>query len=212
VRKKRNNDILPLFLANNRLVMAIRNFIFQGFMYMTWAERVYKIAFSLIFITLLSGSLNIYLALCVAHFLNYLLNGQFFVLARYLFSSSLMTRRKILKVINLCGKLKRSFGILDVLVTGSGSRNAMSSRSDLDLRVYHSSDFFSVVKALVYANILRAYGTLIGCAVDVYSFNDPLFIEKLDSDEIPISLFHCKILKSSALRDFSYEKFDPVIK
>lgn len=212
MRKKRTKDILPLFLANNRIVIALRNFIFQGFMYMSWAERVYKIAFSLIIVTLLSNSLGILVALFVAHFLNYLLNGQFFVLARYLFSSTLMTRRKILKVVNLCDKLKRSFGILDVLVTGSGSRNAMSGRSDLDLRVYHHSDFFSVVKALVYANILRAYGTLIGCAVDVYSFNDPYFLEKLDADEIPISLFHCIILKSRALRDLSYEKFDPVIK
>ena len=211
MRKQRKNDIVPLWISNNRLFMAIRNFIFQGILYMTWPERAYKAMIDICLFLIFINFFNFVHSLIFAHAINYVLNGQFFVLTRYLFNSALMTEKKIILTMSLADKLKGFFDIKDILITGSGCRNCMTKNSDLDLRVFHSCKPISTLKALIYANILRAYGTFIGCAVDIYCFSNPSFIEKLDKKEKPISIYKNLELQLSAYREISFSPFNPKI-
>lgn len=183
---KHKNSSMITSLLNKKYMVLLANFVFQGMRYMTRGELIFKLSFTLIFCCLFSVFINnIFLAAILGHFANFSLNGQFFVLSRYLFSRDAITTNELSNFIQLIGTSYRKFGIDDVLVIGSFCRVEMTSSSDLDLRIMHKADFRSSCKAYFYAFFLRFLGVIRRFPMDVYCFSDLTFLEKLRADETP---------------------------
>lgn len=173
-------------LQNIKLLIFFSNFIFQGMRYMTPFERTYKIIISLIFfLSYFSLGVNIYAALFLGHFTNFLLNGQFFVLARYLFDKDVLTEDSLVKFISLINKSYSYFGVKDVFIIGSFCRCCMHNRSDLDLRVLHGPTFKDSLMGCTYGVFLRFIGLIYQFPMDVYCFSHMKFLEKIRDDESP---------------------------
>ena len=70
-------------ILNFKSIVFLSNIIFQGIRYMSIGEKLYKISITLLlslpFYLLFN---NIYISLIVGHLLNYILNGQFYVVFR----------------------------------------------------------------------------------------------------------------------------------
>lgn len=198
----------------NKILLIIKNYLAQGMLYMEIEELFFKISMTLIPASLLYiyTPLNIFLSFFIAHTINYLINGQFNVLLRYVYSQEHVNIYKVEKInLKLAELYKRKF-FLDVLVTGSGSKDQMNSSSDIDLRIYYNKSFISYLKVCLALLNLRIYAILNSIPIDVYAFNRVNFLDKLDSDEIPISIFNNKKLFNLSNRKIIHKKFSPLIK
>lgn len=180
-------------LLGHKWVVLGSNLVFQGMRYMTNGERAYKLSITFILTWILSFfTHNIIVAFIIAHLLNYVLNGQFYVVFRYLSSKQVMSRKDLDEYILFMKKEIGIFHPLDVLVIGSFCRGKMSKTSDLDIRIFHEPNFKSSIKAYVMATVLRFYGLLYKFPIDVYCFSDLTFLDKIKKDEIPVTFLKNK--------------------
>jgi len=190
--KYKDKNILKQILSYSWVVL-LSNLIFQGIRYMSFGEKIYKISITLILGLIFNLILNnIFISLAIAHFFNYILNGQFYVVFRYLSSKQVMSRKDLDEYIEFMKKEMTKFEILDLLVIGSFCRGKMSSTSDLDIRIFHKSDIISSLKAYLMATKLRYYGLLYKFPIDVYCFSDLSFLDKIKKDEIPVNFLKNK--------------------
>ena len=82
--KYNSGSVINKFLSY-RLVVLTSNYIFQGIRYMSLGEKIYKISVTIIFSLLVFLLLNnLVISIIIGHTLNYIINGQFFVVYRYL--------------------------------------------------------------------------------------------------------------------------------
>lgn len=177
-------------LLSNQIIVLLSNFFFQGMRYMSFGERLYKLSITLIFTCLFSFmGLDLFFSLFLAHLFNYIVNGQFYVVYRYLSSKTVMRREELVDFIEIISDKSSIFLIKDVLILGSFCRGKMNGSSDLDIRIYHSKDVVSSLKAYFMASYLRFLGLWKKFPIDVYCFSDLTFLEKIKKEEIPNSLF-----------------------
>ena len=155
---------------------------------MSLGERLYKISITVIFAILIYFVIdNFFISFIIGHLLNYILNGQFYVVFRYLSSKQIMSRVHLDEYIKIIERNITIFKPLDVLATGSFCRGKMSRHSDLDLRIYHSNDFIPSLRAYIMATTLRFIGLCKRFPIDVYCCSDLVFLDKLDKIEIPVN-------------------------
>ena len=188
--KYKNGNLFLDFLSLKPIVL-MSNFVFQGMRYMTFGEKIYKIFITLFFSTLIfivSG--NIYVSVVIGHLLNYILNGQFFVVYRYLANGRTMSRDKLEGFLLIIEKNINRYHPRDILFTGSFCRGKMSKSSDLDIRIYHNKGFINSLKAYFFASKLRFFGLFLKFPVDVFCFSDLSFLNKLDKIEIPVNFLN----------------------
>lgn len=175
-------------ILNLKPIVLLSNFVVQGARYMSLGERMYKLS-----ITFFSSSIvyllikNLLLSLFIGHTLNYIFNGQFFVVYRYLGNDRTMSKKKLNSFINKILISCDFFSPEDVLYTGSFCRGKMSKTSDLDIRIFHSSNFIASLKAYFMATYLRSLGLFYSFPIDVFCFSKLDFLDKLDSIEIPVN-------------------------
>ena len=103
--KHRNHAAISKIL-NLRLAVLLSNIIFQGIRYMSLGEKIYKIAITLLFALLINIFLqNVMLSIVTGHFLNYIFNGQYYVVFRYLSSKRTMSKKDLEEFIILIERL-----------------------------------------------------------------------------------------------------------
>ena len=162
---------------------------------MSMGEKIYKISITLLlslpFYLLFN---NIYISLTVGHLLNYILNGQFYVVFRYLSSKRTMSYEDLISYVSLINKLIKIFSPKDVLIIGSFARGKMSKSSDLDIRLYHDSSFFNSLKAYLMATLLRLFGLFMKFPIDIFCFSDLKFLDKINLKEIPVNFLNNEMI------------------
>ena len=190
--KHRNHAAISKIL-NLRLAVLLSNIIFQGIRYMSLGEKIYKIAITLLFALLINIFLqNVMLSIVTGHFLNYIFNGQYYVVFRYLSSKRTMSKKDLEEFIILIERLSNVFTPKDVLVIGSFCRGKMSPTSDLDIRLYHDSGFVSSIKSYLMASTLRFYGLKLKFPIDIFCFSNLIFLDKISKKEIPVNFMNNK--------------------
>jgi len=190
---KYKEDKIIYKLLNNKIVVFLSNFIFQGIRYMSFGEKIYKISITILFAFVFHFVIqNWIIDLFLGHLINYIFNGQFYVVYRYLTSNEVITKEKLLDFINEIERNIKFFKPLDVLIIGSFSRSKMSKTSDLDIRIYHDNNFVSSLKAYIMATKLRFLGLVKQFPIDVYCFSDMKFMDKIRKDEVPVNFLKNK--------------------
>lgn len=188
---KYNTSNLLNKILNLKVLVLLSNLIFQGIPYMTFGEKLYKISITLFFALmfyLMMG--DIILSLCFGHVLNYIVNGQFFVVYRYIGKKDTMNFSILKDFLLLIQRQSEIFNPIDILFTGSFSKGTMSRQSDLDIRIYHKAGFVNSVKSYIMASVLRFSGLLMKFPIDVYCFSDLKFLgpNKVHPSEIPVHI------------------------
>jgi hypothetical protein len=195
------------YILSFRLIVFLSNIIFQGIRYMSLGEKIYKISITIVIAILLNFAIeNILISVIFAHVMNYIVNGQFYVVFRYLSSIQTMSRGDLDKYIRLIEKYIKIFKPLDVLVIGSFCRGKMGKTSDLDIRLYHKSDLISSLKAYIMATLLRLIGLWIKFPIDIFCFSDLIFLEKIDKDEVPVNFLENKQFLKKYPASVNYKK------
>lgn len=176
-------------ILNFKVIVLISNLIFQGIPYMTFGEKIYKIiitiSFALIFYQFTGGFI---LPLAIGHLLNYVINGQFFVVYRYIGKKDTMNIYALKNFILFINRKSEIFNPIDILFTGSFSKGIMSKQSDLDIRIYHKPGFINSLKSYIMASFLRFSALFMKFPIDVYCFSNLSFLgpRKISIKEIPV--------------------------
>lgn len=205
-KKYDEKGLLNVFL-NLKVVVFFSNVVFQGIRYMSNGEKFYKIIvtvlFSLPFYFLFN---NIYISLTIGHLLNYIFNGQFYVVFRYLSSKRTMSYESLISYTEVIIKLNKIFSPKDILIIGSFARGKMSKSSDLDIRLYHDSSFFNSLKAYLMATLLRSYGLIMKFPIDIFCFSDLGFLDKINKNEIPVNFLNNDMILNRYPTSNNYSK------
>lgn len=188
--------VLQKILSHPFIVVA-GNWLFQGMRYMETGERIIKLTVTLttsllvIILALYSkGSISFIeatISFIFGHTLNWIFNGQIFVLLRYLPVKGNMTLEKMKSFINIIQKLAlRTDSLQAVLIFGSLSRGEVGVSSDLDVRIMRRKGLINALHAYILAIKLRFLAFVKAFPLDIYTFADISFLWRLKADEEPV--------------------------
>lgn len=190
---KYNSDSFIFKILNYKPIVFASNFVFQGMRYMEAGERTFKLAITLIIALLLFViGVPLILSIIIAHAVNYIINGQFYVVYRYLSSNEVLNKEELERYNVMVKKLATSSEVLDVLYIGSFCRGNMKRTSDLDIRIYHGPSISDRFNTYLLAMKLRFLGLFYKFPVDVYCFSNLDFIKNIRQDEVPDNMFSHK--------------------
>lgn len=184
-------------LLANPIFIIVSNWLFQGMRYMEAGERYLKLFFSLIvsliiisIIMKIKGRIvysEVIISFVVVHTLNWIFNGQLFVLMRYLPLKNDMTVDKMKSFIaDIYGRTHRADYVQAVLIFGSLSRGEITSISDLDVRIIRQKGIWKTLKAYILSIRLRLLAFKKRFPLDIYTFGDISYLKRLREDEPPI--------------------------
>lgn len=194
-------------ILNFKSMVFLSNIIFQGIRYMSNGEKLYKISITVVLsLPLYSISNNIYISIIIGHLLNYILNGQFYVVFRYLSSKRTMSYDDLENYVKLINKLIKIFSPKDILIIGSFSRGKMNKSSDLDIRLYHNSSFINSIKAYFMATLLRFFGLFMRFPIDIFCFSDLKFLDKINLNEVPVNFLNHEMILNKYPTSKNYKK------
>lgn len=154
------------------------------------ADLVFKLIYGVIItICLYTMGISLISSIILSHSINWILNGQFPVLARYL--GDRFYKKWTLHEANDFVHWLSSFNnhwIEDILIYGSYCRGEFSERSDLDVRILVSTGLLNSVKGALLVVFIKHYSFLRYIPVDIYSSSRKTFLNKMANNETPISL------------------------
>lgn len=181
---KKNLKLHPLIIISG-------NWLFQGMKNMDKYELSLKLLIDLIivfFIKTQFNHLNFYYSFFIAHSINWILNGHFFTLSRYVypFPKKKDDFEKFIKIIKNCTK-NLSF-IDEVLIFGSYCRNEINELSDLDIRIIVKDRPLNGIAGAIVCFLLRFLALLLTFPLDIYSISNKKALKYLDPDEIPVKI------------------------
>ncbi len=184
-------------ILKTRIAVIAANWVFQGMRYMCGYEISLKIildiliALPLLYLMLekLSVGYAFLLAAVIAHTINWIINGHFFVLMRYVApipktEQHFETFIEHMKVSALQWK-----SIDSIAIYGSYCRGNLHKHSDLDVRVITHPGILNAIKGSLFCFMQRAIAFLSIFPLDIYCIDRMELLDRLRGDEKPIVLF-----------------------
>lgn len=166
-------------------VLAI-NWVFQGVRGMQNKElsfRIFLFMFAAVILNILID--NVFIAIFVAHTINWLFNGHIWVCVRYcsFYKRNPDALQEFLN--SLINDIRKRSFIKEAVCIGSvGDKNQINShKSDIDLRIFFASGFDNYLKINLYLLKLRSLAFLKVIPLDLYAYDSILRLRKFRQDE-----------------------------
>jgi len=171
-------------------LLTFSSWIFQGILYMDTTERVFKILFdvSLFFpayfvFRLHSNALaSVFMAFILAHTLNWIFNGQIFVLLKNLRLTKTEAERFTEYLDDLKKRISRERSILATAAFGSLSRSELKETSDLDIRIIRKKGLINGFRACSFVLVERSRAFFNKFPLDIYVSDTIDHLSKLDEN------------------------------
>jgi hypothetical protein len=170
------------------------HWFFQGILYMESTERLFKIGVEVILIGVflslfLVGGLSLIwaavVAVGVAHTLNFLFNGQIWVVLKH-FGLVMHSREKFDEYLDqLSEKIRTESSIGYAAFYGSLVREEWSSTSDLDIRLVRKSGVINGLRACGFVLRERTRACLNKFPLDIYVLDSSERLAEMRADEPP---------------------------
>ena len=188
---KNKNFFFKKNLKLNPLIIIAGNWVFQGMKYMDKYELSLKIFIDLIitfYIKIQFNQLNLYYSFFIAHSINWILNGHFFTLSRYVYPFP-KKKADFEKFINIIRIFSKNLSFINaVLIYGSYCRNELNELSDLDVRVLVKNSLLNGMAGAIFCFILRFLALILTFPLDIYIVSNKKALNRLNPSEIPIKI------------------------
>lgn len=187
--------IIPPKIFDSIPIKLIRSWIFQGSLYMTFEEILFRYALEILLTALLYFFLvNVFytwltllFSVIMIHTLSWLFNGHFWALA--ISKKRRLTVNKPEEIIayidNLYKRLAKTNSIKNCIVFGSLSRGEFTSNSDLDIIFTKNHGSLNTILAYIVGIRERSIAFLSCTPIELYFYNLNSF-DRLDEKERPI--------------------------
>ena len=210
-------SIILIKLYQSKFGVVLSNWLTQCMLYAEFTEVLFRLTLELVvFLILLAITLafsefrfsTALVVLIISHTVTFFINGQFFVLGRFLGIVQNKPKYFIEYSEKIRENLKNKKSIMALVMFGSLSREKFSSSSDLDIRVI-SKDCFSDAFISCFWTFIERFRALINkYPLDIYVVTKNNGLEKLRDDEPPIILFDKEAFISNHYKQFyEYDRF-----
>ncbi|MEN6553284.1 MAG: hypothetical protein ABFC34_10435 [Methanobacterium sp.] len=179
------------------ILLTASSWIFQGTLYMDTTERNFKIILDLLmflplFLILnyyLNFLLSIFLGIILAHTLNWIFNGQIFVLLKNLklIETSEQSFKEYLDGIKI--RVENENSIIAAAAYGSISREKLKKTSDIDVRIIRKTGLMNGVKACIFVLKERAKSFFNKFPLDIYVLDSIEMIHIHIKNEAPVVIY-----------------------
>jgi L-malate glycosyltransferase len=193
----KNRLLIKLF--QSRLGTVLSNWITQCMLYAEPVEIMFRLTLEITVCSLLVLGCVIFfktlqlkvflLILLITHTITFFINGQLFVLARFLGYKFRDPEFFIGYPLKIKMRLEKRESVLAIAVFGGLSKGLYSETSDLDMRVIARSGFVNNFVACYWVFLERLLALFYKYPLDVYVVTGKSGLEKLNTDEIPVVLF-----------------------
>lgn len=191
---------IPLInaLFKFKLFIVVSNWIFQGMLYADKTERVFRLLLDgLMTLILYAFFINLILdthivlifSFFVAHTVNWIFNGQLFVLGRYVGIKPKKQDKFCIYINELKSRVEREKSIQLVAIYGSLSREELNENSDLDVRIIRKNGFLNGLRACLFGFSERTRALFSRFPLDIYVIDSPNHLLKMRKDESPKILY-----------------------
>lgn len=182
-------------MFQSRLGVLASNWLFQGMRYMNAYELGLKIFINAALIALLYKILKysslanpLIFSAIIAHTANWLLNGHFFALMRYIRPVTTPAQDFDDFLQKLISQIADSRHIIGVAVYGSYCRGELHQHSDLDVRIISDTGLKSGLVGALFCSQQRLRAFISAFPLDIFCCVHTRGLERLRSDEMPIIL------------------------
>jgi hypothetical protein len=172
------------------------HWIFQGMLYMDATERWFKLGLDLLLSLVVGGILGLWwpsplalgLGIAVAHTLNFVFNGQTWVVLKH-FGQVRHTRQEFFREIRrLRARIRQEPHIVYAAAYGSLARGEWSPTSDLDVRLVRAPGLLSAWRVCWFATRERARAFWKGFPLDVFVLDGYASLNKMAEKRFPVVL------------------------
>lgn len=186
-------------LYRYKFFIILSNWTFQSILYMDKTERMFKILIELVLIAiiapiLLLSNVNIFIVLTIsfmaAHTLNWLFNGHFFALSKWLGYSPNKGNMFEEYIDGIKIRAAKNSSVLLIMVYGSVSKFRSSASSDLDVRIVRRAGTVNGLRACFFCTKERATSFLCKFPIDIYVLDDVSRLSLMSKDERPIIVYN----------------------
>ncbi len=172
-------------------ILTFSSWLFQGILYMDTTEKVFKILLDILFFIPIYfifrgyGSLSLFIAIIFTHTINWIFNGQIFVLLKNLRLTKTEPERFIQYLNDLQKRIKKENSILAAAAFGSLSRGQLKETSDLDIRIIRKKGVINGFRACLFVLSERTRALFNKFPLDIYVLDDVTTIKRhIDKVEI----------------------------
>ena len=169
--KKKIRDSLYL-----KWLLIISSWIFQGIPNLDRSEKIYKIMFCLLLISIfyLWFNYNILYSMIIGHTINWIINGNIFLILIHRLKLLKTNKNSIFKYSqNLSGRLSKQNWVLYSAAFGSISRGKLNDYSDLDVSIVRKKGFLSCIKGLWFLFIEKQISQIKKIPLEIYLNDTP---------------------------------------
>lgn len=178
-------------------ILTFSSWLFQGILYMDTSERNFKIFIDLlIFLPLLlllnnylTSIVSIFIAFLLSHTINWIFNGQIFVLLKNLKLTNTSKESFIKYLDTFEKKVDKKKSIAAAAAFGSLSREKLNNKSDLDIRIIRNPGIINGFESCFFVMKERTLAFFNRFPLDIYILDDIQMIDKHIINEKPIPLY-----------------------
>ena len=174
-------------LIQSKIGIILSYWLFQGMIYMDIRESLFKISMDIfIVISLCLLGVPLIISFIIAHTLNMLFNGHYYVLMKNIDRGYTGPKKYIEYIENFHNRMDKKNYINGAAAYGSLSRYSFKTSSDFDIRIFPKEGFVNWCKSIfwVFQERLRAF--LNKFPLDIYVFDMTVIDNKMRADEPPI--------------------------
>lgn len=179
-----------------KLSLIFMNWTFQGILYADKTEKAFRVTVDIILtmffaslIPISNNYIDLFVSFLISHSLNWIFNGQLFVLAKNVTKISNNPQ----KIISYANKLKersaKEKSINCMLLYGSLVRGEINPTSDLDVRIIRKPGILNGLRASLFGFKERSRAFFHQFPLDMYVVDSPKHLLKMRSDEEPLVLY-----------------------
>lgn len=212
--KRLAKDGFPLYVKMP--ILTFSSWLFQGVLYMDTTERIFKILLDILFFIPLYLVFRVYfysssstlMAVMLSHTLNWIFNGQIFVLLGNLRLIKIEPERFSEYLDNLRKRISKEKSVLAAAAFGSLSRGELTETSDLDIRIIRNKGFINGLRACFFVLIERSRTFFSKFPLDIYVLDNVNMIPRHIRNEEPIVIYDpYKIFRRNDIKTVVKEKF-----
>ena len=183
-------------ILKTRPAVIASNWVFQGMRYMNAYEVFLKLALDLIIFVIIlllwGGSVTVtsmFILAIIAHGINWIVNGHFFVLMRYVYPIPKTQQDFDEYVAGFALRAKRSRHVDGLAIYGSYCRGQLHEFSDLDVRVIVQGGLLSGMSGALFCVKERFIALFKVFPLDIYCCIETASLNRLRDDEKPTIIF-----------------------
>ena len=191
---KHKKKHLPSFLQNTWFdewmsygyITFFTSFILQGMLYANWRDNVIKIAIDVIITFLLSFLMPWWLALLIAHIINYCINGQAICVFYHIKAGNMTAQAFYDGTVQMQERLLQDGCMAAAISYGSLSKGRWHNSSDIDIRFIPQKGELNFWKACFVGLRERTIAFFKAYPLDMYIFSMQHSYNVMAKDEMPI--------------------------